>query len=148
MPDSHQCKEKSNGQLLLYRRQRWFCGLCAGQSLERKPGDQVQTDAQIDAWVQALVETAYHTSSTCRMGATNDPLAVVDTECRVIGIHKLSVADSSIFPSIANGSLNAPSIMVGEKAADHILGHEPLPVLDYELLIDPEWQTRQRRTGQ
>ncbi len=56
------------------------------------------------------------------MGAADDPMAVVDPECRVIGVDGLRVADSSIFPRITNGNLNGPSIMTGEKAADHILG--------------------------
>ena len=55
------------------------------------------------------------------MGDANDPMAVVDPECRVIGVSGLRVADSSIFPQITNGNLNGPSIMVGEKASDHIL---------------------------
>ena len=61
------------------------------------------------------------------MGDAADPLAVVDPECRVIGIDGLRVADSSIMPRITNGNLNAPSIMIGEKASDHILGRDPLP---------------------
>lgn len=126
-------------------RQPAFAPYFAG---EYQPGDQVQTDAQIDAWVRANAETAYHPSGTCKMGAKDDPLTVVDPECRVIGIDNLRVADSSIFPTIPNGNLNAPSIMVGEKAADHILGRDPLPALEHETWIDPEWQTRQRSGSQ
>jgi choline dehydrogenase len=62
----------------------------------------------------------------------------------VIGVEGLRVADSSIFPRITNGNLNAPSIMVGEKAADHILGRRPLTPLNDEPWINPDWRTSQR----
>ena len=78
------------------------------------------------------------------MGAADDPMAVVDPECRVIGIDGLTVADSSIFPLITNGNLNAPSLMTGEKAADHLLGHDPLPASNLDPWINPNWQTCQR----
>jgi choline dehydrogenase len=71
-------------------------------------------------------------------------MAVVDPECRVIGTQGLRVADSSIFPQITNGNLNAPSIMVGEKAADHILGKDPLQPEPVEPWLHPNWRTRQR----
>ena len=78
------------------------------------------------------------------MGRADDPMAVVDPECRVIGVDGLRVADSSIFPRITNGNLNAPSIMVGEKAADHILGRDPLPPSNAEPWMHPAWATAQR----
>jgi len=78
------------------------------------------------------------------MGAANDRMAVVDPDCRVIGVEGLRVVDSSIFPRIANGNLNGPSIMVGEKASDHILGRDPLPPSDQEPWIHPAWETAQR----
>ena len=78
------------------------------------------------------------------MGAADDPLAVVDPACRVIGVDALRVADSSIFPRITNGNLNAPSIMVGEKAADHILGRDMLPPEPLAVAIAPNWQSAQR----
>jgi choline dehydrogenase len=68
---------------------------------------------------------------------------VVDPECRVIGIEGLRVADSSIFPQVTNGNLNGPSIMTGEKAADHILGRR-LPKSNLQPVINPNWQTSQR----
>ena len=74
------------------------------------------------------------------MGRADDVTAVVDPECRVIGIDGLRVADSSIFPRVTNGNLNAPSIMAGEKAADHILGKTPLPPSNQEPWINPRWQ--------
>ena len=78
------------------------------------------------------------------MGATEDPMAVVDPECRVIGVERLRVADSSIFPRIPNGNLNAPSIMTGEKASDLILGLSPLPSANVEPWINPNWRESQR----
>ncbi|TGN62143.1 choline dehydrogenase [Paracoccus liaowanqingii] len=93
---------------------------------EIQPGDDVQSDAQIDAFIREHAESAYHPCGTARMGAASDPMAVVDPELRVIGVEGLRVADSSVFPRITNGNLNGPSIMTGEKAADHILGRPML----------------------
>ena len=78
------------------------------------------------------------------MGRRDDPRAVVDPEGRVIGVDALRVADSSVFPRITNGNLNAPSILVGEKMADHVLGRDPLPRDNRAPWIHPEWRTRQR----
>ena len=78
------------------------------------------------------------------MGAFDDPMAVVDEQCRVIGVEGLRVADSSIFPRITNGNLNGPSIMVGEKAADHIIGCPPLARVNDRPWINPNWETSQR----
>ena len=75
---------------------------------------------------------------------TDDADAVVDPACRVIGVDGLRVADSSIFPHITNGNLNAPSIMVGEKASDHILGREPLPPANDVPWVHPDWEHQQR----
>ena len=94
---------------------------------EIQPGAEVQTDEQIDAFVRAKVESAYHPSCSNRMGSRDDPMAVVDPEARVIGLESLRVVDSSIMPSITTGNLNAPTIMLAEKAADHILGRRLLP---------------------
>ena len=89
---------------------------------EISPGPDAESDADLDAFVREHSESAYHPCGTARLGASDDPMAVIDPDCRVIGVDGLRVADSSIFPRITNGNLNAPSIMVGEKAADHILG--------------------------
>jgi choline dehydrogenase len=78
------------------------------------------------------------------MGAINDPMAVVDPECRVIGVSRLRLADSSIFPRITNGNLNGPSIMAGEKASDHILGKQVLPKSNVKPWNHPHWKTQQR----
>jgi choline dehydrogenase len=78
------------------------------------------------------------------MGAASDPGAVVDPEGRVIGVQGLRVADSSVFPRITNGNLNAPSILVGEKVADHILSRTPLPRSNLTAWQHPAWQVAQR----
>lgn len=111
---------------------------------EIQPGDQVQSDDELNDFIREHVESAYHPCGTCRMGDAADPMAVVDPECRVIGVDGLRVADSSIFPQITNGNLNAPSIMVGEKASDHILGRDPLPASNLDPWIHPDWENSQR----
>jgi len=111
---------------------------------EIQPGAAVLSDGDIDAFIRAHAESAYHPCGTCRMGRARDPLAVVDPECRVIGVQGLRVADSSVFPRITNGNLNAPSIMVGEKAADHISGRAPLPAENVRPWVHPNWQSAQR----
>ncbi len=111
---------------------------------EISPGDNVQSDAELDDFIRDHVESAYHPCGTCRMGRADDPMAVVDPECRVIGVEGLRVADSSIFPRITNGNLNAPSIMTGEKAADHILGRTPLPRSNQQPWINPRWRESDR----
>ena len=110
---------------------------------EIQPGAEVQTDDELDDFIREHVESAYHPCGTCKMGRADDPMAVVDPEARVIGVDGLRLADSSIFPRITNGNLNGPSIMVGEKAADHILGRSLAPVNDAPW-IHPEWKTAQR----
>ncbi len=111
---------------------------------EIQPGAAAQTDAELDAMIMQHVESAYHPCGTCRMGRADDPGAVVDPETRVIGVDGLRVADSSIFPRVTNGNLNAPTIMTGEKAADHILGRAPLAPANDAPFIHPHWQTAQR----
>jgi len=111
---------------------------------ELQPGDDVRSDAEIDAFVRERVQTAYHPSCTCKMGRVEDPLAVVDAETRVRGVTGLRVVDSSIMPSVTTGNLNAPTIMIAEKAADHILGRALLPESDAPYYIAADWQTRQR----
>ncbi len=111
---------------------------------EIQPGADVQSDDELDSFVRDHVESAFHPCGTCKMGAADDPMAVVDPEGRVIGVAALRVADSSVFPRITNGNLNAPSIMVGEKMADHILGHAPLAAEAVDPWINPDWQISQR----
>jgi len=111
---------------------------------EISPGAAVQTDDQLDAFIAEHAESAYHPCGTCKMGRTDDAMSVVDAQCRVIGVDRLRVADSSIFPEITNGNLNGPSIMVGEKASDHILGKSPLPRSNLQPWINPRWETSDR----
>ncbi|MFZ2509369.1 MAG: choline dehydrogenase [Steroidobacteraceae bacterium] len=111
---------------------------------EIQPGAEVVTNEQIDAFVRAKVESAYHPSCSCKMGRHDDPMAVVDAETRVIGIEGLRVVDSSIMPSVTTGNLNAPTIMLAEKAADHILGRPLLPPAALGHYTAPDWQTSQR----
>lgn len=108
------------------------------------PGSQVQSDDELDAHIRDHAESAYHPCGTCRMGRREDPMSVVDPDCRVIGVDGLRVADSSIFPRITNGNLNGPSIMTGEKAADHILGRPLLAPENAEPWINPRWQASDR----
>lgn len=111
---------------------------------EVSPGPAVQSDEEIDAWIADKAETAYHPCGSCRMGT--DSLSVVDPECRVYGIGNLRVVDSSIMPTITNGNINAPTIMIGEKAADHILGKQLLPAAEVPVYCAPDWDTRQRES--
>ena len=111
---------------------------------EIQPGVALQTDAQIDGFIRAHAESAYHPCGTCKMGAVDDPLAVVDPQTNVIGVKGLRVVDSSIFPQITNGNLNGPSIMVGEKASDLILGKTPLARANAQPWLAPDWQISQR----
>ncbi|AZO58946.1 MAG: choline dehydrogenase [Mesorhizobium sp.] len=111
---------------------------------EISPGAHVRTDDELDAFIRDHAESAYHPCGTCRMGRADDLTSVVDPECRVIGVEGLRVADSSIFPRVTNGNLNAPSIMTGEKASDHILGRTPLAPSNQEPWINPRWQVADR----
>ncbi len=110
---------------------------------EIQPGDAVRSDDELDGFIREHVESAYHPCGTCKMGRADDPEAVVDPECRVYGVDNLRVADSSIFPRITNGNINAPSIMVGEKTADHVLGRPPLPRVNAKPWINPRWRSSQ-----
>lgn len=111
---------------------------------EIQPGADCTTDEQIDAFIADKVESALHPSCTCKMGAPDDPMAVVDPELRVIGVTGLRIADSSVMPAITTGNLNAPTIMIGEKAADHILGKPLLAPSNAPFYQSPNWESAQR----
>ena len=111
---------------------------------EIQPGEDAQSDDALDDFIKEHAESAYHPCGTCKMGDADDPMAVVDPETRVIGVAGLRVADSSIFPRVPNGNTNGPSLMVGEKAADHILQRNPLAPSNDQPWIHPEWETEQR----
>lgn len=114
---------------------------------EIQPGEHIHTDAQIDAFVRANVESAYHPSCSCRMG--EDAQAVVNSSTQVHGVQGLRVVDSSIFPTIPNGNLNAPTIMVAERAADlikqsHSASYQILAPSDVAAKVAPNWKEQQR----
>ena len=111
---------------------------------EIQPGADVQSDDELNGFIAEHAESAYHPCGTCRMGRRDDPMSVVDPEGRVIGVDGLRVADSSVFPRITNGNLNAPSIMVGEKVSDHLLDRDPLPRANDRPWVHPNWETSQR----
>ncbi|MDP9065427.1 MAG: GMC oxidoreductase, partial [Pseudomonadota bacterium] len=111
---------------------------------EIQPGADVQTDEQITAFIRAKVESAYHPSCSCKMGAADDRMAVVDPQTRVHGMDRLRIVDSSIMPSITTGNLNAPTIMIAEKAADHILNKGMLTPLDMPFYSASNWRVAQR----
>ena len=107
-----------------------------------QPTEQVQSNEQIDAFVRASVDSAYHPCGTCKIGV--DEMAVVDSELRVRGIQNLRVIDASVFPTIPNGNLNAPTMMLAERGADMVKGVALLPSLDVPVYLDQSWQERQR----
>jgi choline dehydrogenase len=109
---------------------------------EIQPGKHVQTDEEIDAFVRQAVESAYHPSCSCKMG--EDGMSVVNSDTQVHGIAGLRVVDSSIFPTVPNGNLNAPTIMVAEKAADLILGKPVLEPSSVTTQTSENWQVVQR----
>jgi len=109
---------------------------------ELAPGPQVQTDEEIDAFVRANMESTMHPCGSCRMG--EDDMAVVDSALRVRGLQGLRVIDSSVFPSEPNGNLNAPTIMLAERAADLVRGREPLAPADVQVGLVDGWQEQQR----
>ncbi len=111
---------------------------------EIQPGADCVTDDQIDAFIAEHVESALHPSCTCKIGRPNDPMAVVDPELRVIGVQGLRVVDSGVMPTITTGNLNAPTIMIGEKGADHILGKPMLAPSNAPFYVAPNWETTQR----
>ncbi|MDN3682996.1 choline dehydrogenase [Vibrio tapetis subsp. quintayensis] len=117
-------------------------GLDEFRGEEIQPGLSVQSDEEIDKFVRSAVESAYHPSCSCKMG--EDEMAVVDSETKVHGINGLRVVDSSIFPTIPNGNLNSPTIMVAERAADLILGNDMLAPNEATVVIADDWQTTQR----
>ena len=109
---------------------------------ELSPGEAVRTDDEIDDFVRATAQTAFHPAGSCKMGT--DAMAVVDPCNRVHGIDGLRVVDSSVMPTVVSGNLNAPTVMIAEKAADAIRGREPLPSSDAPAYEAPGWERTQR----
>lgn len=112
------------------------------RGLEIQPGAAIQNDHEIDDFIRQSVESAYHPAGACKMGS--DEMAVVDSTARVHGIEGLRVVDSSIFPTLPNGNINAPTIMVAERVADFIRGKETLPPSNAEVELAKNWQEKQR----
>ncbi len=117
-------------------------GLDEYRGEEIQPGLAIQTNEEIDEFVRSSVESAYHPSCSCKMG--EDEMAVVNSETKVHGIEGLRVVDSSIFPTIPNGNLNSPTIMVAERAADIILGNKMLSPSTAKVTVAEDWQHSQR----
>jgi len=111
---------------------------------ELAPGSAAQSDADLDAFVRAFGESAYHPCGTCKMGVADDRDSVVGEDLRVHGVDGLRVVDASVMPSIPSGNLNAPTIMIAEKAADMIRGKPALAVSEAETYVAPDWQNLQR----
>lgn len=109
---------------------------------ELSPGADLQTDEELDAYLMGAVESAYHPSCTCKMGS--DSMAVVDELCKVRGLEGLRIVDSSIMPSIVSGNLNAPTVMIAEKAADIIKGIKPLEPSKAKVYIAENYLESQR----
>ena len=97
-------------------------GLKALRGKEEFPGEDVRTDAELDAWIRRSAETIYHPVGTCRMGRAGDPLAVVDDALRVQALSGLRVIDASVMPTLVGGNTNAPTIMIGERVASYMQG--------------------------
>ncbi len=111
---------------------------------EIQPGIHIRSEQQIDQFIRQAVESAYHPCGSCKMGDSSDEYAVVDPSTRVRGIEGLRVIDSSVFPTIPNGNLNAPTIMLAERAADMVLGKSLLPPSNAKVYLAPDWQNKQR----
>jgi len=111
---------------------------------EIQPGADVTSDDAIDQFIREKVESAYHPCGTCRMGAADDAATVVTPDTRVVGVEGLRVVDASILPSITNGNLNAPTIMLAEKAADMIRGRPALAPSNAPFHVAADWETEQR----
>lgn len=121
-----------------------FCQspMAAYVGAELAPGADAQSDDALDDFIRRKVESAYHPCGTCRMGT--DPLAVVDPECRVIGVQNLRVVDASVMPQATAGDLNGPTIMLAERAADIIRGKVLPAAENAPIMADSDWQNRQR----
>jgi choline dehydrogenase/4-pyridoxate dehydrogenase len=100
--------------------------LAAFAAAEISPGLDHRSDTELDAHIRATGITVHHPLGTCKMGLPSDPMAVVDPELKVIGVECLRVVDASVMPDLVGGNINAPVIMIAEKAADLIRGRAPL----------------------
>jgi choline dehydrogenase/4-pyridoxate dehydrogenase len=110
--------------LKLVRRMAQTAPLADFVAQELAPGAAVQSDDELDAYIRATAATAHHPLGTCKMGPDSDPMAVVDPELRVRGVTGLRVVDASVMPDMVGGNINAPVIMIAEKAAEMIGGRK------------------------
>ncbi len=106
------------------------------------PGPEVTSDADLNAYIRSGAESAFHLCGSCKMGV--DDMAVVDPQCRVHGLHGLRVVDASVIPSMVSGNLNAPVMMMGEMAADMVLGKAPLEPSNAPVYIAQNWEYSQQ----
>jgi 4-pyridoxate dehydrogenase len=113
--------------LKLVRRMAQTPPLCDFVAQELKPGPEVRSDDALDAYIRATAATAHHPLGTCKMGPASDRMAVVDPQLRVRRVERLRVVDASVMPDLVGGNINAPVIMIAEKAADLIRGRAMLP---------------------
>jgi choline dehydrogenase len=90
------------------------------QPREIKPGPQYQSDEELARLAGDIATTIFHPVGTCRMGAADDPLAVVDPELKLRGVSRLRVVDASVMPTITSGNTNSPTLMIAERAAEWI----------------------------
>ena len=111
---------------------------------EIEPGEAANTKETLDEWIRARATTAFHISSTCRMGPADDPDTVVGPDLKVHGVEGLRVADASIMPVIVTSNLNASAIMIGDRAADFCLGRPQLSPSNAPYWVNPNWETSQR----
>ena len=98
------------------------------RGLEVAPGQDIQTDEQIDNWIRQTTVTAHHPSCTCQMGTNED--AVLDHELKVRGVEGLRGVDAAAMPDLVSGNINAAVLMIAEKASDMIKGVDPLPAAE------------------
>jgi choline dehydrogenase len=96
----------------------------AVRGAELSPGDDVRSDAALDAWIRRTADTMFHPVGTCRMGGESDGLAVVDAGLRVRGVSGLRVADASVMPRITSGNTAAPSMLIGHRCANFMTSNE------------------------
>jgi choline dehydrogenase len=111
---------------------------------ELTPGPAANDDVSLDAWARQVTETGYHAAGTCKMGPANDAEAVVGPDLRVHGLDKLRVIDASVMPVIVSGNTNAPTVMIGEKGSDLVLGRAPLTPSTAAVWAASNWRTQQR----
>ncbi|MGO4317916.1 choline dehydrogenase [Agrobacterium sp. MCAB5] len=116
----------------------------AFRGAEIEPGEAVQSKEALDAWIRKRATTAFHIASTCAMGRSSDPKAVVGPDLKVHGVEGLRVADCSIMPVVVTSNLNASAMMIGDRAADLCLGRPQLSPSNEPYWVNPNWQTSQR----